>query len=375
MPYIYDAEGWPEFTWNNDVIAPVLARARFEQGLLSGQMTPLDAAARKEAEQATMLADLIGSSALEDLHLSRRDALKLLEAKSDSARAKAREAGGPALAASMYIYDDIRSNPSELLTAQRIQGWHGALCHGQEGNGWREESDGPKKIVYGALGWERVQFEAPSAKRVPQEMKNFLAWFNFGSITDAHGQQRPPASQLWQDGIIRAALAHFWFVTIHPFADGSGRIARAISDLALAQDPRGGKDFFSLNARMEAEKQDYYTALKTAQTDNMDVTPWLDWFLHCFIRAVSSAHESLEPILLRARLRARALGHSLSDRQIRMFEHMLAENTAKMTTSVYAELAGCSPDSALRDLQDMLKCGLIRQNPGGGRSTSYSLKK
>jgi Fic family protein len=223
---------------------------------------------------------------------------------------------------------------------------------------WRRKEDGPMQVVSGPYGRERVHFEAPEADRLNDETSSFLKWFN------------APASA---DPVLKAALAHFWFVTIHPFEDGNGRIARAIADMALAR-ADGTKDrFYSMSSQIEAERKDYYLELERAQRGELDVTAWLGWFLGCLGRALDGAEAALSAVLNKAKLWQRINRRPVNERQRMVINRLLNGFQGFLTTSKYAKLAKCSTDTALRDIQELLDRHILVQNPGGGRSTSYRL--
>lgn len=225
--------------------------------------------------------------------------------------------------------------------------------------GWRTGEAGPMQVVSGPIGREKVHFEAPAAERLHDEMTAFLDWFN----TTDHAF----------DPILKAAIAHFWFVTIHPFEDGNGRIARAIADMALAKADQSKERFYSMSSQIEAERKEYYRQLESQQRGNLDITGWLKWFLDCLDGALSRAEETLECVLNKARLWDTINRNPVNARQRLIINRMLDGFKGHMNTSKYAKLAKCSNDTALRDIRDLVKRGIFVQNPGGGRSTSYRM--
>jgi Fic family protein len=223
---------------------------------------------------------------------------------------------------------------------------------------WRTEEAGPMQVVSGPYGREKVHFEAPHAHRLDSEMIRFMKWFN------------APASV---DPVLKAGIAHFWFVTIHPFEDGNGRIARAVADMALAR-ADGTKDrFYSMSSQIEAERKDYYQRLENVQRGDVDITIWLEWFLDCLGRAIDGADQTLAAVLNKAKLWQRINRRPVSDRQRLVINRLLDEFKGFLTTSKYAKLTKCSPDTALRDIRELLDRGILIQNPARGRSTSYRL--
>jgi Fic family protein len=261
---------------------------------------------------------------------------------------------------------DATQRYGEPVTAERLFGWHAALFptglsggHRITVGAWRRDETGPMRVVSGALGAERVHFEAPAAQRVADEMTRFLEWFNAADTADP---------------VLRAAVAHFWFVTIHPFDDGNGRIARAIADLALARSDARPERFYSMSSQIREERADYYRQLELSQRGSTEITAWLDWFLGCLGRAIAGAEVLLERVLHAARVWELVNGFGPNDRQRAMVTRMLGPDwEGHMTTSKYAKLVGCSTDTALRDISAMVGTGLLVRNRGGGRSVSYRL--
>jgi Fic family protein len=222
---------------------------------------------------------------------------------------------------------------------------------------WRDDRTGPMEVVSGPVGRERVHYEAPAAKRLDMEMRTFLEWFNH------------PAEM---DEVLKAALAHLWFVTLHPFDDGNGRIARAIADMTLARSEGSPRRFYSMSAQIRQERNAYYTMLERTQKGTMDITPWMEWFLACLDRAIAGSQTTLAGVLHKARFWERAAAVSLNERQRLVLNRLLDGFEGNLTTSKWAKIAKCSQDTALRDILDLIGHGLLAQNPGGGRSTSYA---
>jgi Fic family protein len=265
---------------------------------------------------------------------------------------------------------DATQRATAPLTPERLWGWHAALFPTGYGGmrpitvgAWRRAEDGPMQVVSGPVGRERIHFEAPPAERVPEEMARFLDWF--GAATQAPGQDDP---------VVTAAVAHLWFVTIHPFEDGNGRIGRAIADMALTLADGVPRRFYSLSAQLMAERKDYYRELEAAQRGGLDITDWLVWFLGCLGRALARADGLVSGVLHRGRVWARAeASPAVNERQRAMLGRLLGDFEGHLTSSKYAALAKCSTDTALRDIEGLLDKGLLVRNPGGGRSTSYRL--
>jgi Fic family protein len=260
---------------------------------------------------------------------------------------------------------DATQNYTTALTEKRLFAWHASLFPtGYSGmrkiavGRWRDDSGGPLQVVSGALGHERVHFEAPAAKQLRKEMSAFLKWFNGRDETDP---------------VLRAGIAHLWFVTIHPFADGNGRIARAIADMALARSEQSVQRFYSMSAQIRAERKAYYEMLEKTQKNGLDVTKWLEWFLGCLDRAFDDTEATLGNVLRKARFWDAHRSAALNDRQREMLNKVLNGFEGKLTSSKWAKMTKCSQDTALRDILDLVDRGILSKDPGGGRSTSYSL--
>lgn len=364
MDFIWENERWPDFTWDDKPLATLLARVSREQGRLLGRMEGLGFDLRSEAHLRTLTEDVVKSSEIEGEKLPpdqvRSSVARRLGLDVAGLVAADREVDG---VVEMMI--DATSNYREPLTQDRLFAWHAALFPtGRSGmrrihvGAWRQDEDGPMQVVSGPLGKERVHYEAPPAERIPDEMTRFLAWF-----------ENPGGS----DPLLAAGLAHLWFVTIHPFDDGNGRLARAIADMALARADRSGQRFYSMSGQIRAERNDYYGHLERAQTGGLDITRWLTWFLECLQRAIDGAQETLSAVLGKARFWERFAREPLNERQIRVLNRVMDGFEGKLTSSKWARIAKCSPDTALRDITDLVERGALRKDQGGGRSTSYSI--
>lgn len=362
--YIWSRKGWPTFIWNNDALAGLLARVSREQGRLLGKMEGLGFDLRDEAHLQTLTEEVVKSSEIEGETLARE------QVRSSIARQLGMDVGGlvPAdrnIDGIVEMMLDATGNYATSLTEGRLFGWHTALFPtGRSGmhkilvGQWRDDSGGPMQVVSGPMGRQKVYYEAPPAGRLPDDMARFLAWF------EAPGDVDP---------LVIAGLAHLHFVTIHPFDDGNGRIARAIADMALARADRSAQRFYSMSAQIRIERNDYYTLLERTQKGELDVTPWLTWFLQCLYRAIEGAQETLAAVMNKARFWEQFAREPLNQRQIKVLNRILDGFEGKLTTSKWAKLAKCSQDTAYRDILDLINRGALRKDPGGGRSTSYSL--
>lgn len=362
--YIHEHNDWPRFTWSHESIADALADARHRQGRLVGRMEALGFGLRQEAVLETITEDVVKSSDIEGERFNRKDV------RSSVARRLGMDVAGldPAdrrVDGIVELTLDAVGNYDEPLTAERLWGWQAGLFPaGRSGllriktGAWRDDAVGPMQVVSGAIGRERVHFQAPAAERIPGEMEAFLDWFN-----------APPDI----DEALKAALAHFWFVTIHPFEDGNGRIARAVADMALARSERTPQRFYSMSAQIRRERKAYYQTLERTQRGALDVSLWMDWFVGCLGRAVENSEATLGTVLAKARFWRWAADLRLNDRQRKVVNLQLEGKGGKLTTTKWAKIARCSQDTALRDIAGLIEKGVLVRGPEGGRSTSYAL--
>lgn len=362
--FIHDLTDWPLFRWNQEALAGPLAATRHKQGRLIGQMEALGFGVRDEAVLRTITQDVVKSSEIED------EKLDADQVRSSIARRLGMDIAGlrPAdrdVEGVVEMMLDATQRYGEPLTEERLCAWHAALFPtGRSGmhriavGRWRDDSSAPMQIVSGPVGREHVHFEAPAAARLPEEMRRFLDWFNGDAATEP---------------VLKAAQAHLWFATIHPFDDGNGRIARAIADMALARSEQSPQRFYSMSAQIRLERRDYYRILERTGQGTMDITPWMEWFLGCMTRAIDLAHITLAGVIARARYWETLRDVRLNERQRLMINRMLEGFEGKLTTSKWAALAKCSHDTALRDIQELVERGVLTRGPAGGRSTSYAL--
>ena len=341
-----------------------LAGARHRQGRLLGYMEALGFNLRREAVLETLTVDVIKTSEIEGEKLDTEDVRSSIARRLgvDIGALKKTDRNVDGIVELML---DATRNYKQPLTAERLFGWHTSLFPtGRSGmskitvGAWRKDSTGPMEVVSGAIGRERVHFEAPAAWRLDAEMKVFLDWFN---------------AKTHRDQLLKAAVAHFWFVTIHPFEDGNGRIARAVADILLARSEDSPQRFYSMSAQIRQQRSAYYEILERTQKGGVDISEWMEWFVDCLGRAVDGAQTMLAGVLSKARFWERNQAVTLNDRQRLMLNRLLDGFTGKLTTSKYAELAKCSQDTAWRDILDLLEHGILIRNPAGGRSTSYAL--
>ncbi len=362
--YIHELSTWPEFRWNEKKIAETLALVRHRQGRLIGRMEGLGFRLRSEALLLNLTEEILKSNEIEGEKLDRQ------QVRSSLAKRLGMDIG--ALARSdqnvegvVEMMLDATQHFNKTLTAKRVCGWHSALFPtGRAGlskirvGKWRDDKAGPMQVVSGVMGKTNVHFEAPAAERLNQEVKVFLAWFNAkGSV----------------DPVLKAAIAHLWFVTIHPFDDGNGRISRAIGDMALAQSEESAQRFYSMSAQINSERNAYYDVLESTQRGNLDITEWLDWFLACLGRAFTGAETVLASVLRKTHFWEAHDGEAFNERQRKVLNRLFDGFVGKLTSTKWATIADCSQDTASRDIADLLNRKILARDAGGGRSTSYSL--
>jgi len=364
--YIHELLPWPRVRWSEEEIAKALSEAHRRQGLLAGRMQALGFPLRQEAELSTLTEEVIKSSEIEGEILDRD------QVRSSIAGRLGMDAGGlpPADRNVEGVVDmmlDATQKFAEQLTKDRLFGWHAALFPtGRSGMHkiivatWRTDEKGPMQVTSGAIGHEKIHYEAPAAALLEDEMKAFLDWYNAKEDIDP---------------VIKAALAHLWFVTIHPFDDGNGRIARAITDMSLARSEGSSQRFYSMSAQIRLERNAYYDILESTQKGNLDVTPWLKWFLACLNGAFEGAEKTLAAVLQKANFWRKHAATAFNERQRDIINRLLDGFEGKLTSSKWATIEKCSHDTALRDITELLEKDILHKDEGGGRSTSYSLKE
>ena len=387
MRYIHQLECWPKFTWDHGKIAVLLGSVRNRQGRLMGRMEQLGFALRSEALLETLTLDVIKSSEIEG------EVLDAHQVRSSIARKLGLDVAG--LVSSDRHVDgvvemmlDATQNFNKPLTKDRLFGWHASLFPGGYSGlhkiitgAWRDDNHGPMRVVSGPAGHEKVHFEAPEATRLEKEMRAFLGWFDgSSSLTMNHTAEI--------DAVLKSGIAHLWFVTLHPFDDGNGRIARAITDMQLARADGSTQRFYSMSARIRKERKAYYDILEKMQqnkfdentgswsvgSEGFDITPWLEWFLGCLDRALESTETTLADVFRKAHFWELYPPGSINERQRTMINKLFEGFEEKLTSSKWARIAKCSQDTAHRDILDLVERGVLVKDPAGGRSTSYSLK-
>lgn len=363
--FVYQLSGWPSFKWNAEKINGLLTGVRHQQGKLLGRMERLGFALQSEATLETLTLDVLKSSEIEG------ELLDAGQVRSSIARRLGIDIAGMVTAdrhveGVVEMMLDATQHFDQPLTEERLFGWHAALFPtGRSGmhkivvGAWRDNPPhDPMQVVSGAMGKETIHYEAPSAELLPDEMNKFLQWFNETTNTDP---------------VLKAAIAHVWFVTIHPFDDGNGRIARAVADMQLARADETAQRFYSMSAQIRKERNAYYTILEKTQRGNLDITEWLEWFLECLGRALSAPEEILSLIFKKASFWKAHEKTIFNQRQVLMLNKLLDKFDGKLTTSKWAKIARCSHDTALRDINDLVEKKVLIKEESGGRSISYIL--
>jgi Fic family protein len=363
-PYIHQKKDWPNFTWRNDAVIQLLSEARNLQGRLLGKMETLGFTLKNEAILDTLTLDVLKTSEIEG---------ELLD--SDQVRSSIARKLGMEIAGSVDSERDVdgvvemmldaTQNCFEPISKERLFAWHASLFpSGRSGmykievGSWRNDSTGPMQVISGALGKERVHFEAPNSKLINQEMNDFIDWFNNNHQLDL---------------VLKAAVAHLWFVTIHPFEDGNGRITRALTDMLLARSDKSNQRFYSMSAQIRIDRKNYYALLESTQKGNLDITNWMVWFLECLTNALINTDLTLNRVLTKANFWKTHLTTQLNERQKKILNRLLDGIDGKMTSSKWAKMAKCSKDTAIRDINELLSKGILQKEAAGGRSTNYEL--
>lgn len=359
--YIYEYDKWTEFTWNDKKIVVTLGKVRHLQGKILGQMSALGFSIKEETILSTLTLDVLKSSEIEGEFLNQE------QVRSSIARRLGLEYAGFVHAdrnveGVVEMILDATQRYDKALDHERIFGWHASLFP----TGWsgmhRIDTgcyrNGEMQVVSGPMGKEKIHFQAPSANVVKKEMNEFLDWFN--TKTDI-------------DGVLKAAIAHFWFIIIHPFDDGNGRIARALSDMLLARSEESSQRFYSLSNQILTEKKKYYEVLQQVQHSSGDITDWLDWFLNCLYRALENTEETLKRVLIKADFWDKHKKTTLNSRQRLILNKLFDGFEGKLKSSKWAKSTKCSADTALRDIKDLIEKGILKQEESGGRSTNYEL--
>ena len=367
--YIHELRDWPGFTWDSKALAPLLSEVRLRQGLLVGKMRGYGLASRWTATLKVLTEETIKSSAIEGVKLDPENV------RSSLARRLGLEVGGltaykdRTVDGVVEMMLDATQQFSKPLTKERLFDWHAHLFPGVRTTrdkfrigAWRDDSQGPMQVVSGPVGRHKVHYEAPAADRVENEMGRLLAWF------DGNEQEDP---------LLKAAIAHLWFVTIHPFEDGNGRIGRTIAEMCLARSDGSAQRFYSMSSQILEERKEYYEVLEKTQAGSLDITKWLTWFLGCLDRAIEQSNQitssALEKELFWKNLKQQKV--TLNVRQTKVLNKLFSGFEGKLTRDKWMKMTKASSRTALRDIEELIALGVIEQEEAGGRSTSYRLKK
>ncbi len=364
LKYIYQIKDWPDFNWDQQFLNAKLENISLKQGLLIGKMQSLGFLLKEEAVLQTMTEDVLKTSEIEGEKLDRNQVRSSI-ARKLGVDVKGLIRSNRNVDGVVEVLIDATQKYDLELSSERIFSWHKSLFPKgtslavdiQVGE-WRDDIDGPMRVISGPMGKAKIHFQAPDAKLIKKEIREFLNWFN---------------SKKYKNSILKAAIAHLWFVTIHPFDDGNGRIARALTDLLLARSENSPKRFYSMSAQICAERKDYYKILETTQKGDLDITEWLDWFISCLGRAIENSEIILKSVLQKEKFWNRHKDLKMNDRQKKIINRLFDGFDGKLTSTKWALIAKCSQDTASRDIDYLLKKKILKKDIAGGRSTSYFL--
>jgi Fic family protein len=362
--YIHQKKDWPNFTWEDEQLLSLLGQVRHLQGRLLGSMEAVGFELRSEATLEAITLEIIKTSEIEG------EILDADQVRSSLARKLGMERAGlvPSNRDVDGVVDllvDAINNYNQVLTEDRLFSWHASLFPtGRSGmykiitGDWRDDSTGPMQVVSGAMGREKVHFEAPAASRLPEEIERFLDWLNQENEIDL---------------VLKAGIAHLWFVTLHPFEDGNGRITRALTDMVLTKSDDVPQRFYSMSAQIRIQREEYYEILERTQKGGLDITDWLVWFLECLLNALKSSSLIVDQVMHKHQFWLKNADKALNSRQIKMLNKLLEDFVGKLTTKKWAKMMKCSHDTALRDIQGLIELNILKKEEAGGRSTNYVL--
>lgn len=368
--YIHEHQHWTDWQWNNDTLLPLLSRVRLLQGQLLGKLSVLGFELNVQAQLDAVCMEVMKTSEIEGENLN------TAQVRSSVARYLGVDELGVAdvtpsreVEAIVEMMLSATHHYKKTLTLDTLYAWHHALFpSGRSGmynikvGQFRDDADGPMQVVSGGYGRVKVHFQAPDAERLPEEVATFLAWLNAS-----------PPQQPQLDLVLKAGIAHLWFVTLHPFDDGNGRLTRAITERVLAQSDNSPQRFYSLSAEILNQRKGYYAILENTQRGDSDITAWLLWFLQTLENALLTAHTATNKIVVKAQFWQRHSQQALNKRQTNMLNKLLTDFYGKLTSKKWASMMKCSPDTALRDINDLIKKGMLQKSDASGRSTSYEV--
>lgn len=366
MKYIYQHKDWPNFYWSNNDLISLLSKVRNQQGKLIGKMGNLGFDLQNQANLEILTQDILRSSEIEGEILN-QDQIRSSIARRLGIQIPNYIDSDRNVDGFVEVMLDATTKYDNDLTKDRLFGWHNSLFPSGYGGlykiivgNWRDDSTGPMQVVSGPLGKERVHYQAPPSYSLEKEMKTFINWINKKQNVDL---------------VIKAAIAHLWFVTLHPFEDGNGRIARVITDMILAQSDQQSTRFYSMSSQILNERKQYYKILEKTQHSELDITEWIDWFLNCLLNAINISEDLLSKVIFKHNFWLNNSEKINNKRQIKILNMLLDGFVGKLTTSKWAKINKCSQDTALRDIQDLLDKQILEKLSGGGRSTGYDLIK
>ena len=364
--FIYQNQNWPNFIWNNERLITTLGNVRNLQGRLIGKMESIGFDLRNEASLETLTLEIIKSTEIEG------EILNPEQVRSSVARRLGMDIAGliPSDRNVDGVVDMVLNaiqNYNEPLSKERIFDWHFSLFPtGRSGmykiiiGNWRDDSSGEMQVVSGPMGKEKIHFQAPVANQIDKEINQFLNWVNNENSIDS---------------VIKAAIAHLWFVTIHPFDDGNGRITRAITDMLLTRSDGVSQRFYSMSAQIRLERKEYYKILEETQKGTLDITKWLEWFLECLLNALKASDLVLSKVLYKHKFWNKYAKVTLNERQTKLLNKLLDGFEGKLTSGKWAKIGKCSSDTALRDIQDLIAKEILISEGAGGRSTNYIIRE
>ena len=361
--YIYQKEGWPNFHWDDEVVSPLLLNVRYLQGQLIGKMSVFGFDFKNETHFSSITNTVLKSSEIEGEYLN-TDQVRSSVAKRLSMDVSGLVASERKVDSIVEMTFDATHNASKPLTKKRLFDWHKLLFEGEERDSklsigcWRKEEGGDMQVVSGAMGKEKVHFEAPNWSVIDSEMDLFLDYINNKNDID---------------NILKASIAHLWFVTIHPFDDGNGRISRAIADMFLARADNIPQRFYSMSSQIRIERKEYYNILEKTQKGDLNITQWIVWFLNCLERVFINTDANLNKLVYKSKFWENHKTIVLNERQTKMINLLFNDFEGKLTTSKWAKINKCSQDTALRDIKDLIEKSVLRKELEGGRSTNYEL--
>jgi Fic family protein len=368
-PYIHELADWPRFTWDSGAIAPLLSEVRLRQGLLLGRMKSYGFASQWTATLKVLTEETIKSSAIDGVMLDPESVRSSIAKKLGLNMAGLKEQKDRSVEAVVEMMLDVTQRSESPLTKERLFDWHAHLfprvrrtTEKFRVGAWRDDSQGPMQVISGSIGRPKVHYEAPAASRLDAEMKRFLGWFE---------------SNEQQDPLLKTAIAHLWFVTIHPFEDGNGRIARAIAEKCLARSDSSAQRFYSMSPQILDERKSYYEILEKTQSGSLDITEWLKWFLECLGRAIEHSNQITSGALAKESFwqDLKKKNVSLNLRQKKVLDKLLGGFEGKLTREKWMKLTKASSRTALRDINELIELDILEQEEAGGRSTSYRLEK